>query len=58
MMYMLCISHLKYSQVKIPQIIHVKILNNEETMSFPHYLVVNHCNTDDLELGENLTIHL
>ena len=52
MIYMLFISHLEYSQVKIPKIIHVKMLSNEEIMSFPHYLVVNHCNADDLELGE------
>ena len=29
------------------------MLNNEEIVPFPHYLVVNHCNVDDLELGEN-----
>ena len=57
-MYMLCISCLEDSQVEIPKIIHVKMLNNEEIMSFPHYLVVNHCNADDFELGENLIIHL
>ena len=28
---------------------HVLSLNNEETMPFPHYLVVNSCNLDGLE---------
>ena len=28
------------------KIFHVKMLNNEETMPFPHYLVVNQCNVD------------
>ena len=26
--------------------------------SFPHYLVVNHCNANDFELGEPLIVHL
>ena len=43
---------------QIPKIIHVKMLNNEEIVSFPHYLVVNHCNADDLELGEHLIDNL
>ena len=34
------------------------MLNNEEIVSFPHYLVVNHCNADDFELGNNLIVHL
>ena len=34
------------------------MLNNEEIVSFPHYLVVNHCNADDFELGEPLIVHL
>ena len=57
-MYMLCISCLEDSQVEIPKRIHVKMLNNEEIVSFPHYLVVNHCNAGDLELGEPLIVHL
>ena len=28
---------------------HVLLLNNEETMPFPHYLVVNSCNLDEFE---------
>ena len=56
-MYIIFISHLEYSQVEIPKIIHVKMLNNEEIVSFPHYLVVNHCNADDFELGETLVVH-
>ena len=56
-MYMLCISCLEYSQVKIPKRIHVKMLNNEEIVSFPHHLVVNHCNADDFELGEPFIFH-
>ena len=40
------------------KIIHVKMLNNEEIASFHHYLVVNHCNDDDFELGEPLIVHL
>ena len=28
---------------------HVLLLNNEETMPFPHYLVVNSCNLDGFE---------
>ena len=55
---MICISHSEDSQVEIPKRIHVKMLNNEEIVSFPHYLVVNHCNADDFELGETLIIHL
>ena len=58
MIYMLCISFLEDSQVEIPKIIHVKMLNNEEIVSFPHYLVVNHCNADDFKLGETLIVHL
>ena len=58
MIYMLCISCLEDSRVEIPKIIHVKMLNNEEIVSFPHYLVVNHCNADDFELGESLIVHL
>ena len=54
---MLFISFLEDSQVEIPKIIHVKMFNNEEIVSFPHYLVVNHCNSDDLELGETLIVH-
>ena len=46
------------SQFEIHKIIHVKMLNNEEIVSFPHYLVVNHCNADDLELGDNLIDNL
>ena len=34
------------------KIFHVKMLNNEETMPFLHYLVVRHCNANDSELGE------
>ena len=56
-MYMLFISCKKYSQVEIPKIIHIKMLNNEEIVSFPHYLVVNHCNADDFELGETLIVN-
>ena len=44
--------------LEIPKIIHVKMLNNEEIVSFPHYLVVNHCNADDFELREPLIVHL
>ena len=55
---MLFISCTEYSQVEIPKIIHVQMLNNEEIVSFPHYLVVNHCNADDFQLGEPLIIHL
>ena len=55
---MLCNSFLEYYQVKIPKIIHVKMLNNEEIVSVPHYLVVNHCNADDFELGEPLIVNL
>ena len=55
--YMLCISHAEDSQVKIPKRIHVKMLNNEEIVSFPHFLVVNHCNADDFELGETLIVN-
>ena len=58
MMYILFISRSEYSQVKIPKRIHVKMLNNEEIVSFPHYLVVNHCNVDDFELGEPLIVNL
>ena len=58
MTYMLCISCSEDSQVKIPKIIHVKMLNNEEIVSFPHYLVVNHCNADDFELGEPFIVNL
>ena len=43
-MYMLCISHSEYYQVEIPKILHVKMLNNEEILSFPQYLIVNSCN--------------
>ena len=28
---------------------HVLLLNNEETVPFPHYLVVNYCNLDEFE---------
>ena len=28
---------------------HVLLLNNEETVPFPHYLVVNSCNLDEFE---------
>ena len=42
----------------MPKIIHVKMLDNEEIVSFPYYLVVNHCNVDDLDLGEPLIVHL
>ena len=56
-MYIIYISCSKDSQVKIPKRIHVKMLTNEEVVSFPHYLVVNHCNADDLELGENLIVN-
>ena len=31
------------------QIFHVKMWNNEETMPFPHYLVVNQCNVDEFK---------
>ena len=57
-MYMICISRSEDSQVETPKRIHVKMLNNEEIVSFLHYLVVNHCNDDDLELGETLIVHL
>ena len=57
-MYMVCISFSEDSQVEIPKRIHVKMLNNEEIVSFPHYLVVNHCNADDFKLGEPLIIKL
>ena len=57
MMYMICISCSKYSQVKIPKIIHVKMLNNEEIVPFPHYLVVNNCNAYDFELEEPFIVH-
>ena len=57
-MYMLCISCSEEYQVEILKRIHVKMSNNEEIMSFPHYLVVNHCNADDFDLGENLIVHL
>ena len=40
------------------KIFHVKMLNNEEIMPFPHYLVVNHCNVDDFEMGEPLIVNL
>ena len=56
-MYILFISRSKNSQVEIPKIIHVNMLNNEEIVPFPHYLVVNHCNADDFELAENLIVH-
>ena len=56
-MYMLCISYLEDSQGEIPKRIHVKMLNNEEIVSFPHYLVVKHCNADGFELGEPLIVH-
>ena len=58
MMYIIFISFFKDSQVEIPKIIHVRMLNNEEIVSFPHYLVVNHCNADDLKLGEPLIVNL
>ena len=29
------------------------MLNNEEIVSFPHYLVVNHYNANDFELRED-----
>ena len=58
MIYILFISCSEYSHVEIPKIIHVKMLNNEEIVSFPHYLVVNHCNADDFKLGEPLIVHL
>ena len=57
-MYMIFISCSEYFQVETPKIIHVKMLNNEEIVSFPHYLVVNQCNADDFELGEPLIVHL
>ena len=31
------------------EIFHVKLLINEEIVSFPHYLVVNQCNVDGFE---------
>ena len=34
------------------------MLNNEEIVSFPYYLVVNHCNANDFELGEPFIVHL
>ena len=34
------------------------MLNNEEIVSFPHYLIVNHCNADDFKLGEPLIVNL
>ena len=37
---------------------YVKMLNNEEIVSFPHYLVVNHCNADDFKLGEPFIVNL
>ena len=43
---MICISCSEDSQVEIPKRIHVKMFNNEEIVSFPHYLVLNHCNAD------------
>ena len=48
----------EYSQVEIPKKNHVKMLNNEKIVSFPHYLVVNHYNVDDFKLGEPLIVHL
>ena len=39
--------------VQNSKIFHVKMLNNEETIPFPHYLVVHHCNANDFELGED-----
>ena len=39
------------------KIFHVKMLNNEEIVPFPHYLVVHYCNANDFELGEILTVH-
>ena len=38
-------------RVEISKIFHVKMLNKEEIVSFPHYLVVHHCNANDFELG-------
>ena len=58
LIYITCISCLEDSQVEIPKRIHVKMLNNEEIVSFPHYLVVNRCNADDLELGDPLIVNL
>ena len=46
-----------YFMIKIPKIIHVKMLNNEEIVSFPHYLIVHHCNANDFELGDILIVH-
>ena len=40
------------------KIFHVKMLNNEKIVPFPHYLVVHHCNANDLEVGEILIVHL
>ena len=34
------------------------MLNNEEIVSFPHYLVVNHCHADDLELENPFIVNL
>ena len=31
------------------EIFHIKMLINEEIVSFPHYLVVNQCNVDGFE---------
>ena len=48
-MYMIFISLSEYSQVEIPKRVHVKMLNNEETVPFPQYLVVNSCNLDGIK---------
>ena len=37
---------------------HVLLLNNEETVPFPHYLIVNSCNLDEFEwMCKILMIH-
>ena len=37
---------------------YVKMLNNEETMSFPHYFVVNQCNVDGFEwISKPIELH-
>ena len=58
MVYIIFVSCSEDSQVEIPKKIHVKMLNNEEIVPFPHYLVVNHCNGDDFKLGETFIVYL
>ena len=41
--------HIKKLSVLNTKIFHVNMLNNEETIPFSHYLVVNQCNVDGFE---------